>query len=222
MVKLLIIGPPSVSTHKLYSRVLREADINLIGIVENESEIKDIISDDQPDLILVHYAEERLYLAETIKNSFPEMKLMFVLSSSRKDAIFYGLKIGVVSFILNNVTPHCLVQSISNVCEDQHVVSGELVRTLLVNIRTEDFFEKQLFNHKLGKHFSLSRRDNEIAFLVYKNKKNIEIAEHLKLKEKTVRDYVSKIYRKFGVRKRTELIQILTEIMQIEEKMLEK
>jgi DNA-binding NarL/FixJ family response regulator len=214
MVNLLIVGPPSVFRQHFYSGVLREAAINVVAIVDNERSIKDILSMHKPNLILVHGAEKRLHLVETINDYHAKGKLMFVLSSINKGAVFYGLKIGVVSFILDNVTPQCLVRSIKNVYEDQYVVTGELVRTLLAEVPTDDFFEKQLFNHKLKKHFSLSPRENEIAFLVYKNNKNIDIAERLTLKEKTVRDYVSKMYRKFGVRKRQDLKRILEEAMQ--------
>ncbi|WP_042224814.1 helix-turn-helix transcriptional regulator [Oceanobacillus manasiensis] len=213
MIKLLIVGPPSVAANKLYSTVPSETAIKVLGVMDDEANIKNTLMRNEADLVLIHQAEENLFLAERMKQYSPKVKLLFVLASPDRDAVLYGLKIGVVSFILDNVTPHCLVRSIKNVNEDLHVVSGELVRNFFSEVPTDDFFEKQLFKHKLMRHYSLSSREKEVAFLVYKNKKNVEIAERLQLKEKTVRDYVSKMYRKFEVRKRKELIQILNEIM---------
>ncbi|WP_404458949.1 helix-turn-helix transcriptional regulator [Oceanobacillus kapialis] len=214
MVNLLIVGPPNVSTHKLYNNVFRDLDINVLGVINDPVNLKDRVITYKPDVVLIHYAEERLHLAESVKHYSPKTKQMFLLSSLNKDAVLFGLKIEVNSFIHDDITPESLVHSIKNLKEDQYVVSGKLVRSFFADIPTIDFFERQLFKLRLGKHYPLSAREYEIAYLVFKYKRNTEIAETLQLKEKTVRDYVSKMYRKFGVRKRTELIQILTEVMQ--------
>ncbi|MFD2628574.1 helix-turn-helix transcriptional regulator [Oceanobacillus kapialis] len=217
MVKLLIVGPQSISTNKLYNRIPKDTGINVLGISDVEITIKNILVNNKTDIILIHHAEERLSLAEKVRDYSPKAKLMFLLTSNSRDAILFGLKLGGVSFILNEITPENLVYSLKNLHQDQYVLSGKLVRSFLADI-PEDFFEKQLFKNKIAKQFTLSRRENEIAYLVYKNQKNIEISEVLHLKEKTVRDYVSKMYRKFGVRKRTELIRILAETMQTNNK----
>ena len=51
----------------------------------------------------------------------------------------------------------------------------------------------------------LSRREEQIVELVCQAKLNKEIAYELKLAEGTVREYLSRLYRKLGFKNRTEL-----------------
>ena len=51
----------------------------------------------------------------------------------------------------------------------------------------------------------LNRREEQIIKLIRQAKLNKEIAYELKLAEGTVREYLSRLYRKLGVKNRTEL-----------------
>ncbi len=53
---------------------------------------------------------------------------------------------------------------------------------------------------------SLTPREREVLSLIVKGKNNKEIAHELRLKEKTVRNYVSNILQKLGVRDRTQAV----------------
>jgi DNA-binding NarL/FixJ family response regulator len=51
----------------------------------------------------------------------------------------------------------------------------------------------------------LSQRERQLVELVRQAKLNKEIAHELSLAEGTVRDYLSRLFRKVGVKNRTEL-----------------
>ncbi len=53
----------------------------------------------------------------------------------------------------------------------------------------------------------LSRREHEVVALLAAGRSNTDIAEALTLAEKTVRNHVTRIYRKLGVRNRREAIR---------------
>ncbi|MBN2071049.1 MAG: response regulator transcription factor [Candidatus Krumholzibacteriota bacterium] len=55
----------------------------------------------------------------------------------------------------------------------------------------------------------LSRRENEILHTMLRGFNNREIAEELEISEKTVKNHLWKIYRKFGVDNRTQLFHNL-------------
>jgi DNA-binding NarL/FixJ family response regulator len=52
----------------------------------------------------------------------------------------------------------------------------------------------------------LTRREEEVVCLVAEGLKNREIAEQLKVKEHSVRNYIYRIFEKLGVSSRVELI----------------
>ena len=53
---------------------------------------------------------------------------------------------------------------------------------------------------------ALTPREREVLSLMAKGKNNKEIARELNLKEKTIRNYVSNILQKLGVRDRTQAV----------------
>jgi DNA-binding NarL/FixJ family response regulator/rRNA-processing protein FCF1 len=64
----------------------------------------------------------------------------------------------------------------------------------------------------LGKYLGLSQRELEIIKLVHKGRQNQEIADELDIGNGTVRNYISSIYERLGVKNRTEAIQRAKEI----------
>lgn len=184
MVNLLIVGPPNVSTHKLYNNVFRDLDINVLGVINDPVNLKDRVITYKPDVVLIHYAEERLHLAESVKHYSPKTKQMFLLSSLNKDAVLFGLKIEVNSFIHDDITPESLVHSIKNLKEDQYVVSGKLVRSFFADIPTIDFFERQLFKLRLGKHYPFLQENMKLPIWFLNIKEIQRLRKHCSLRRK--------------------------------------
>ncbi|MBU5267460.1 response regulator transcription factor [Virgibacillus proomii] len=56
-----------------------------------------------------------------------------------------------------------------------------------------------------------------MVYLIYKGYKNTEIANELQLSEKTVRDYVSKVYKKLHTNNRDKIREYVTPILNEEE-----
>ncbi|WP_354121986.1 LuxR C-terminal-related transcriptional regulator [Bradyrhizobium sp. LA6.12] len=52
----------------------------------------------------------------------------------------------------------------------------------------------------------LSEREREVLALICQGKSDIDMSEHLKLSENTVRNHVASLYRKIGVNRRSAAI----------------
>jgi len=59
-----------------------------------------------------------------------------------------------------------------------------------------------------GTHHGLSAREAEVMSLIADGRTNGQIAEHLFLAEKTVKNHVRRIYAKLGVGRRTDAITL--------------
>ena len=57
----------------------------------------------------------------------------------------------------------------------------------------------------------LTRREAEVALLIYQKKTNHEIAEELFISETTVKKHVTHIFEKLGIEKREQIAQIVKE-----------
>jgi DNA-binding NarL/FixJ family response regulator len=61
------------------------------------------------------------------------------------------------------------------------------------------------YQERLRRVWGLTEREAQVAVECLKGKKNLEIAEHLKISVETVNKHLDKVYQKAGVRGRTEL-----------------
>lgn len=62
---------------------------------------------------------------------------------------------------------------------------------------------------KFSTEFGFTDRENEILVLLSKGKSNKEISEELFISLQTAKNYISKIYKKIGVKNRLELINLI-------------
>jgi len=73
----------------------------------------------------------------------------------------------------------------------------------------EDTISSKLDLNKIRQQFRLTRRETDVLRRVLDGLKNIEIAEELEISEQTVKDHLSNIYMKIGVRNRFSLMREL-------------
>ncbi|MBI4691614.1 MAG: helix-turn-helix transcriptional regulator [Nitrospirae bacterium] len=82
------------------------------------------------------------------------------------------------------------------------------VQFVCVTIAEESFSNKLELN-KIRIQYHLTRRETDVLRRVLKGLKNIEIAEELVVSEQTVKDHLSNVYMKIGVKNRFNLISSL-------------
>ena len=80
--------------------------------------------------------------------------------------------------------------------------------TSSINIVHKDLEERL---QELVKQKGLTRREKEVAGLIYQGKSNKEIAEMLFLSESTVKTHIYNIFRKLDVKNRIEVVRIINE-----------
>jgi DNA-binding CsgD family transcriptional regulator len=73
----------------------------------------------------------------------------------------------------------------------------------------EDTISNKLDLNKIRQQFRLTRRETDVLRRVLDGLKNLEIAEELEISEQTVKDHLSNIYMKTGVRNRFALMREL-------------
>ncbi len=80
---------------------------------------------------------------------------------------------------------------------------------LIYVVIMEETISNKLDMNEVRQKFRLTRRETDIVRRVIDGLRNIEIAEELGITEQTVKDHLSKIYKKIGVENRMALMRIL-------------
>lgn len=107
----------------------------------------------------------------------------------------------VSGLIRGNCDDHLLLKAIRCVENDEVWIDSETVKTLLHHKRNPT-------QENPGVH--LTNKEKQIIDLILQGLKNKEIASLIYLSESTVKVYISRIYRKFQVTTRPQLIHRLT------------
>lgn len=153
----------------------------------------------RPEIILV----DNTTLKEELFSQYPDAKVILIDTGLRKESIVSALlcyKIwGVVS---TNTDFHIFQKVLDAVCKGEIWIDNNVIKELLHN--------REIIS-KRGKITGITEREKEIIECVCQGYSNKEIASRLCISEQTVKAHLNKIFRKFGVSGRFQLIKLVIE-----------
>lgn len=130
-----------------------------------------------------------------IRREKPKIGILVLTVDDSDEKVFQVLQLGVAGYLLKDVDPKTLVESIRKVYSGEPILSPAVTGKLL----------GQLSNPIQQKETcGLSDRELEILTYVVKGSSNREIGQALFISEKTVKNHLSSIFRKLEVEDRTQ------------------
>ena len=225
--KILLADDQSLFIESLRTYLNNYAeDMKVVGIAQNGREAVDMAASLKPDIILMDIrmpVMDGVEAVRQIKPEFPDIKII-MLSTYKEDALVRSaLMAGASGYLLKDISPTELITAIRALKGGIMQISPEVAQNLVQAQYTADkghylhttsspenklAAEKE--NFKWLKH--LTNREREIFALIATGYDNDQIAEKLLLAEQTVRNQVSTIYSKLGVKDRFEIIRLANRI----------
>lgn len=130
-----------------------------------------------------------------IRRENPNLGILILTVDDSDEQVFQVLQLGVAGYLLKDVDPKTLVDSIRKVHSGCPILSPVVTGKLL----------EKLSNPYTSKHtYRLSEREMEILTYLVKGSSNREIGQILYISEKTVKNHLSSIFRKLEVEDRTQ------------------
>lgn len=172
-------------------------DIMVVGEGATAVEAVELVRTLTPDVLLLDLNIPGLglvALGEIARMQFPTRVIVLTVSEDSDD-VMEALRHGVSGYVLKGIRGSDLKDIIRRVHCSERYVSPELAARLL----------SDLSRPSIRPDDCLSRRESEIFRLVRRGCCNKDIAKHLGITEKTVKHYMTTIFRKLEVRNRTEL-----------------
>lgn len=135
-----------------------------------------------------------------IKENLPETQVIVLTVCEDERQILEVVRAGANGYLLKDVEPKMLLQSIKDAVEGKAPLDPKIAGTLLNQFgRMSNVLDG-------GENPSLTEREREIIVLMAKGTTNRQIAETLFISEKTVKNHVTNIFRKLDVGDRTEAV----------------
>ena len=167
---------------------------------------------DNKDLLIETIGEEKidLIISEINLNGSSAQDILRILKKNKIDipvVIFTSLsneikslkllKKGASGFLTKNLKKKTIRHILQEIAFSRYS-SGELNKFTRLKNRFN-------FDYNTEKINSLSKRELQVLKLFFRGKRNIEISEKLKINQKTVNTYITRIMRKLEVNSKTDL-----------------
>ena len=157
-----------------------------------------------PDVMLLDIRMPRKNGLEVLKDLHAAEKLpptIILTTFDEDDLVLDGIRTGARGYLLKDVSLEELVDAVRRVAEGQTMVKPAVTERLLAGLG-----RSRLDFSSLDRPDPLTERETEILRLMAGGYSNKEIANALSVAEGTVKNHVSSILSKLGVRDRTRAV----------------
>jgi DNA-binding NarL/FixJ family response regulator len=179
-------------------------DMRVVGEAENGVEAVALTRELEPDVILMDVRMPELDGIEAtrrIVESGCASRILVLTTFDVDDYVYAAIRAGASGFLLKDVRPVDLVDSIRLVANGTALLGPTVTRRLL-----ERFADTAPADGAAAAVETLTDREREILRLLATGLSNAELARCLVLSETTVKTHVSSVLRKLGVRDRVQAV----------------
>jgi DNA-binding NarL/FixJ family response regulator len=188
-----------------------EPGMEVVGTAVDGRDAYAKVTELRPDVVLMDIrmpGMDGVEGAELILRHFPETKVLILTTFDDAELILQVLEKGVHGYLLKDMPSEAIVSAIQTVFNGGTVLQPDITAMLLKELKkmpaapsAQPPLQNANDDKKLG---SLTDREKEILVLLGHGLNNKEIADQLFISEGTVKNHVSSMMAKLGLRDRTQ------------------
>lgn len=215
-IRILIVDDENLLLESLELILSMNESLKIVGLAHDGKEALEILEEQQADIVLVDLNMEGMSGQELIlkiKAKYPAMKVLVLTTFYDEENIVNAVRHGADGYLLKDAGTKVIVQGIFNLMNGQSILDSKVMTALvdaMAKSSNENIHKGEYSTIKLLKN--LTEREIEICQLLSDGYTNSQIAEFLYISEGTVKNYISVIYDKTGIRDRTVLALKLAKI----------
>jgi DNA-binding NarL/FixJ family response regulator len=189
--------------------LFREALAVLLGVVEglevvgeagNGDEALAAVAVHQPDVVLMDLrmpVTDGIEATRRIRAAHPRTRVIALTTFDDDADVFAALRAGAVGYLLKDVSSERLVEAVRAADRGESVLQPSVAAKVVAYVAGSRSAPQPLAD-------PLSEREREVLSLLARGRSNREIAAALFLAEGTVKNHVTNVLGKLGVRDRTQ------------------
>ncbi|RSM86541.1 DNA-binding response regulator [Kibdelosporangium aridum] len=183
------------------------ADISVVGEASTAAEALAKVPVLEPDVAVLDVRlpdGDGVQVCRDLRADMPDLKCLMLTSYSDDEALFESVMAGAAGYVLKEVRGGDLVRAIRTVAQGGSLLDPAATTQVLTRLR----------KGPTDKLAELTEQERRVLELIGEGMTNRQIAERLFLAEKTVKNYVSNLLAKLGMRRRTQAAVLATELRQ--------
>lgn len=200
-IRILLADDHTVLRQGMAQVLAMQPDMTVVAQAQNGREAIALARQHHPTIVLldINMPEvDGVEAARSIVAALPETKVIILTMYRRDDYVFEAIKAGASGYLLKEVELSELLEAIRAVARGEAVVDPAIASRILAELRSASSATRP------SPEEVLAEREIEILRLLAEGLSNQAIAERLGIAEKTVRNRLSRIFRRLHLKNRTE------------------
>lgn len=216
MIRILLADDQSLFVESL--RISLESyvdDIQVVGIARDGREAIELAEKTRPDIILMDVRMPNVDGVEAcrqIVQGANTSKIIMLSTYDEDEYVHEALRYGASGYLLKDISPTELIAAIRGISTGLVQISPKIVAKLINGFYDGTSPKYEEAKQRFEWFDTLTNREKEIFGMIAMGYDNRQIGEKLFLAEQTVRNHISTIYGKLGVKDRFEIIRLANQI----------
>ncbi len=189
MLRVLVFTDEPVAAAGMQCVLTKDTGFKVVAIADDPATLIEVAEAAEPDLVLLDMTPSMTFgILVELQERLPASRIIVWVRSISKELAYQAIEHGIRGILRKTLPGPTLVKCL------RMVADGGL------------WFEESLKDGFLAtKAIKLSRRESQLVSLLAQGLKNKEIASSLLISDGTVKVYLSRLFRKLGVKDRFEL-----------------
>ncbi|MCA1032054.1 response regulator transcription factor [Bacillus timonensis] len=201
MIKLMLVDDHAVLRDGLRNIFEMEDDIKVVGEAISGDDALEKVNKCNPDVVLMDInmpTKNGVEVTGIMKKKHPHIKILVLTMHSHDEYFMAAIREGADGYLLKDAPSDQVVDAIRTVFKGESVIHPSMTKKLL------NFHQQQ--KQEQPSETALTEREKEVLMCLVEGLSNKEIADRLFISDKTVKIHVSKIFKKFDVKSRSQVV----------------
>ena len=197
MIRIVIVDDHAIVRQGIRFLLEQQPDIEVVGESKDGAQGVELVTNLVPDVVLLDLLMPKMdgvTAVREMKRLAPTTQVIILTSYFKDEQVFNAIKAGALSYLLKDVGPEELVESVRAAARGESVlnplVAGRILREM-----------QQRSQSPLNE---LTPRELEVLMRIAQGRSNHEIAIDLTISEPTVRTHIANILSKLHLADRTQ------------------
>lgn len=209
MIRILLVDDQSIIRQGLAALLQLEPDLQIVGEAENgqvgvEKAIALHGTPSQPDVVLMDMRMpimDGVAATQHLLSKFPDLKILILTTFNDEAYVKEAIRLGACGYLLKDTPSEDLAAAIRSVHKGYAQFGPGIMQKAFANAPTDPVLEDSDLPPALAE---LTPREREVLRLIAAGASNREIAQTLYISEGTVKNHVTNVLNRLGLRDRTQ------------------
>ncbi len=212
MIKVVVVDDQTLVRQGICTLLELSDKVEVVGEADNGLQAIEVINNTNPDVILsdIRMPEmDGIQLVAKLAEIKIDTPIILLTTFDDYDTVLQGIQSGAKGYMLKDVSLDQLVGAVETVMKGETMVQPSITERVLKGLASGGKQEEDSGTTTIEK---LTGRETEVLRMMSGGYSNKEIANAMSLSEGTIKNHVSNVLAKLGVRDRTRAVLKAVEV----------